>query len=128
MDYEIEFVAKTGYVHAIVTGVNSTENFVRYTTDILDECKRTQNRRVLMEDRLEGPRMSEVDIYLVVIEASKRAAGFYTALAFVDERIGEVRYFAESVAINRGIPIALFSNVADAEEWLLSQDASYYEA
>ena len=123
MDYEIEFVSKSGYVHAIVTGVNSTENFVRFTTDILDECKRTENRRVLMEDKLEGPRMSEVDVYLVVIEASKRAAGHYTALAYVDERIGEVRYFAESVAVNRGIPMALFSNVEDAESWLLSQES-----
>ena len=29
--------------------------------------------------------------------------------------------FAENVAVNRGIPIQIFSNVSDAEKWLLQQ-------
>ena len=124
MDYELKFAHRSGYLHATATGVNSTENFVRFTSEVLEECRRTQLRNVLIEDKLEGPRMSEMDVFLVVIEASKRAAGFYTALAYVDEKIGDARYFAETVAVNRGIPIAIFNNVADAEKWLLSQGIS----
>ena len=28
--------------------------------------------------------------------------------------------FAETVAVNRRMPVAVFSNVADAEQWLLN--------
>jgi hypothetical protein len=30
--------------------------------------------------------------------------------------------FAETVAVNRGLPVVVFSTVADAEKWLLSED------
>jgi len=29
-------------------------------------------------------------------------------------------HFAETVALNRGLPVVLFPTVADAERWLLS--------
>jgi hypothetical protein len=30
--------------------------------------------------------------------------------------------FAETVAVNRGLPVTVFSSVNDAEKWLLSKD------
>jgi len=124
MTYDVRYVRRSDYIHAIVTGKNSRENFLRYTDDVLGECQRTQCRRILIEDKLAGPRMSEFEIFLVVTEASRRSLGFYDALAFVDEQIGEARYFAETVAVNRGIPIAVIQDVAQAEQWLLSPDPS----
>ena len=33
--------------------------------------------------------------------------------------------FAETVAVNRRVPVAVFSNVEDAEQWLLNEGRSY---
>ena len=124
MTYDVQYVRRPDYIHAIVTGQNSRENFLHYTDDVLAECRRAQCRRTLIEDKLTGPRMSDGEIFIVATEASRRALGFYEALAFVDEQIGETRYFAETVAVNRGIPIAVFHNVEEAERWLLSTNPS----
>jgi hypothetical protein len=45
------------------------------------------------------------------------------AIAYVDVNAeGNLMRFAQTVAVNRGLPIAVFPTVADAEKWLLSQD------
>ena len=124
MTYDVQFAHMPDYIHAIVTGQNSYDNFLRYTDEVLVECQRAECRRILIEDKLAGPRMTEGEIFIVVTDASRRAYGFYEALAFVDQQIGETRYFAETVAVNRGIPIAIFRDVAQAEEWLLSKEPS----
>ena len=33
--------------------------------------------------------------------------------------------FAETVAVNRRVPVAVFSNVEDAEQWLLNEGRPY---
>lgn len=124
MTYDVQFVHMPDYIHAIVTGKNSRENFLGYIDDVLEESKRTQCRRILIEEKLAGPRLSESELFIVVDEASRRAFGFFDALAFVDEQIGETRYFAETVAVNRGIPIAIFRDVEQAEQWLHSTGPS----
>ena len=44
----------------------------------------------------------------------------YKAIAFVDVNAeGDLMQFAQTTAVNRGIPVSLFSTVADAEQWLL---------
>ena len=85
MTYDVKYVRRPDYIHAIVTGQNSRENFLHYTDDVLAECRRAQCRRTLIEDKLTGPRMSDGEIFIVATEASRRALGFYEALAFVDE-------------------------------------------
>jgi hypothetical protein len=45
------------------------------------------------------------------------------AMAYVDVNAqGDLMQFAENVAVNRQFPIAVFSTVADAEQWLLRKD------
>jgi hypothetical protein len=56
----------------------------------------------------------------VISEASERARGLLHALAFVDVNAqGPSMEFAETVAVNRGIPVAVFKTVAEARAWLL---------
>jgi hypothetical protein len=50
---------------------------------------------------------------------AKRFAGILRALAYVDVKAeGSLMEFAETVAVNRGLPVQVFSNVAEADRWL----------
>jgi hypothetical protein len=76
---------------------------------------------VLVEERLEGPRLGAMDVFRIA--GGGKAAGVYNAFAYVDVNAdGNLMEFAETVAINRGVPVAVFSTVADAERWLLNGD------
>jgi len=45
-------------------------------------------------------------------------------VAYVDVNAeGDLMKFAETIAVNRSVPMAIFSTVADAEEWLLHEDS-----
>jgi hypothetical protein len=76
-----------------------------------------------MEERLEGARLRAMDVFDIVSQGSDRARGKIQAFAYVDVKAeGDLMHFAETVALNRGLPVALFPTVADAERWLLRGD------
>jgi hypothetical protein len=114
---------KPGYLHAVVTGWNSRENVVRYIEELIRECTVRNFFRVLIEERLEGPRLETLDVYEMVSEGSSRFRGMLEAMAYVNVNAqGDLMQFAENVAVNREFPVAVFSTVADAEKWLLRKD------
>ena len=121
MAYEITFESHPNYIHATVTGDNSRESVQGYARDLRDECARTDCIRVLVEERLEGPRLEAMEIFSIISDGSVQNLGFFEAVAFVDMQMGEMGEFAETVAVNRGMPLAVFNSVASAREWLLNQ-------
>ena len=118
MDYEIRYVQKDTYLHAIVNGRNTRENVLASLAEITLECDRRQCHRILVEERLEGPRLQTLDVFAIASEGSLQALGKFEAIAYVDVYAGELMEFAEDVAVNRGIPVAVFGNVEDAERWI----------
>ncbi len=119
MSYELIFKKHVSFIHATVTGDNSAESVIAYMNDVKQECEDQDCYRVLIEDRLEGKRMDEMQVFSLISGGSADALGFFEALAYVDEQQDfEVVKFAETVAINRGIPVAVFTSRADAENWL----------
>jgi hypothetical protein len=77
---------------------------------------------VLIEERLEGPRLGTLDVYEIAAGGSGRAAGNFEAIAYVDvNAAGDLMKFAETVAVNRSVPVKVFSSVSDAEKWLLGE-------
>jgi len=120
MSYELTIAQKLAYLHAIVTGQNTKENVAAYLEEIGNECTSRGCRRVLIEERLEGPRLRTIDVFSIVSEASNRAQRAFNAIAYVDVNAeGSVMKLAESVAVNRGVSVQVFSSVFEAEEWLL---------
>ena len=120
MSYKLIFHQKPGYLHAIVTGKNTTENVAGYLEEIRLECIARNCSRVLAEERLEGPRLGTTDVFRIVSEGSLKADGTYKAFAYVDVNAkGDLMQFAETVAVNRGVPVTVFATVAEAEKWLL---------
>jgi hypothetical protein len=121
MSYKLTLDQKTTYLHAVVTGQNSRENVTRYLEEIRGECVARGCVRVLIEERLEGPRLEATDVFEIAANGSCSTAGVFRAIAYVDVNAsGDMMKFAETVAVNRGAPVRLFSSAADAENWLLS--------
>ena len=119
MPYELSFSPKPGYLHAIVSGTNTKETVMRYLEAIQHECAARGYRRLLIEERLEGPRLDTIDVFQIAAWGSTCARGQLTALAYVDVNAkGGLMKFAETVAVNRALPVRVFDEVGDAEEWL----------
>ena len=119
MGYKINFIRKPTYLHAIVTGENSKENVVKYLYDILQECTKRNCLKVLIEERLEGPRLGTFDVYSIASLIAIESMGKIKAVAYVDINAeGNLMHFAETVATNRSLPVKVFSTVAEAEKWL----------
>lgn len=122
MTFRVSYSEKPAYLHATVTGVNSRENVSRYLSEVLQECITRGATRVLIEERLEGPRLEAMDVFQVAAEGSERALGFFEAVAYVDvNAVGGLMKFAETVAVNRFMPVSVFDTVAQAEQWLLEK-------
>jgi len=122
MSYKLTIIQKPTYMHAIITGVNSRDNVECYLEDIRRECTTRGCSRVLIEERLEGPRLGTLDVFQIAADGSSRALGIFEAIAYVDvNRQGDLMKFAENVASNRGFPFAVFSTVVEAEKWLLDE-------
>jgi hypothetical protein len=123
MSYELTITPKGTYLHAVVTGVNRRENVVRYLEAIRRECATRSTFRVLIEERLEGPRLSMASVFQIAADGGSRAQGEFEAIAYVDMNAeGDSMKFAETVAVNRSLPVRVFGSVSDAEKWLLGKD------
>jgi hypothetical protein len=122
MAYNLTITQRPSYLHAVVTGANSKENVLGYLAEVRRECAARGCSRMLIEERLEGPRLDTMEVFRVVAQGSNRASGSFTAIAFVDVNAqGDLMSFAETVAVNRFLPLAVFSSVAEAEKWLLTR-------
>jgi len=119
MNYKVTFTQKPGFLHAIVTGQNTKENVQGYLQDVLRECMARQCPRVLIEERLEGPRLGPLDVFTIASQGSDRVEGKLKAIAYVDVNAeGSLMKFAENVAVNRWLRVALFPTISAAETWL----------
>ena len=117
--YQLDIDQQSSFLHAIVTGPNTAETVAGYMGDIQDACNERNCHRVLIEEKLVGPRFDEMEIFSLISDGAAEALGVFEAIAYIDEQQDfKVIKFAETVAVNRGIPIAVFSSVADAENWL----------
>jgi len=123
VSYELTIEPRPGYLHVIVIGANTRENVVRYTEEVVRECTLRQCFRVLVEERLEGPRLGTLDVFEMVSTGSTRFLRTLKAMAYVDvnARDQEMMQFAENVAVNRAFPVRVFPTVAAAERWLQAE-------
>jgi hypothetical protein len=121
MAYQLAFERHPQYIHATVTGTNSRNAVMRYLEDVRRECARQDCYRALIEERLEGPRLSTMDIFDIASEGAMKALGIFHAIAYVDRQMGEMAEFPETVAVNRGMPVRAFSSVGEAATWLRAQ-------
>jgi hypothetical protein len=121
MSYQLTVAEKSGFLHAVITGQNTKENVMSYLDELLRECLLRGCSKVLIEERLDGPRLGTSDVFAIASQASARTMGKMKAIAYVDLNAeGGLMRFAETVAVNRAMPVTVFATVAEAEAWLLA--------
>jgi hypothetical protein len=119
MSYALQVRERTGYLHFVVTGVNSRETVEQYLAHIGRECAARGCRHILVEERLDGPRLDTTDVYMIAAGQAATAAKTLAAIAYVDVNAeGRLMQFAEDVAVNRAVPVKIFASLAEAERWL----------
>jgi hypothetical protein len=122
MTYTLKLEQKPAWIHAVVTGRNSRDNVARYLDEVIAECTTLRCDYVLIEERLEGPRLRTMDVFEIASQRGKPLPATLKAMAYVDVNAeGDLMRFAEDVAVNRGSPVRVFSSVDDAERWLEDQ-------
>ena len=123
MDYKLTVQPEPGYLHIVVTGENTRANVMRYMEEVVRECTLRQCFRVLVEERLEGPRLGTLDVFEMVATGSARFLRTLKAMAYVDVNAPtqEMMQFAENVAVNRAFPVRVFPTVLAAERWLQAE-------
>jgi hypothetical protein len=120
MTYQLTIEQKPTFLHATVTGQNSRATVTQYLHDVLEACRARNCFRVLIEERLEGPRLGTVDVFKIAADEGRKTLGIVKAIAFVDVNAqGDLMQFAETVAANRGVPVRVFRTVPEAEQWLV---------
>ena len=122
MSYKLTITQKPTYLHIIVTGQLSEENVLRYFEEIHRECTARNCFRILIEENLDGPRLSVIKVFELVLKESNKSRGLFEAIAYVDvNAVGDSMKFIENVAVNHGLPVTVFSTVVNAEKWLLNK-------
>jgi len=120
MDYRLAIVERASHLHATVSGPNTRENVLRFLKEAYEACVARGKTAVLLEMDLTGPSLDTSSIFNVIAERSGDGARL-RKIAYVDLSLarddGKAR-FAETVAVNRGVNVKLFRDVAEAQKWL----------
>lgn len=102
MTFELTFETRPDYLYVRGCGVNGRDTVEQYLEQVSAECRRRDCFRVLIDDRLDGPRLSTMDVFAIASHGSLESLGMFDAIACVDTEMGEMGCFAETVAVNRG--------------------------
>ncbi len=124
MAHRISIQPKGAYLHVTVTGDNTPEDIGGYFEEVLEACQQHQCFNILIEENLRGPTIGTFPTYEVITKNISQLLAYDHHLAYVDanpEHDWDNNQFGETVAVNRGISLKVFSNAPEAEEWLLEQ-------
>ena len=120
MSYEFTVEEHPTYVHAKVVGDRSPSNALRFLEEAYAACVKSGRSDLLLEMNLSGDSLTTTNVYSVILQRVPDGRNL-RKIAYVDtSKDIAMAHFAETVAINRGVNVRLFQNIAAAEAWLLS--------
>lgn len=121
MPYQLTVEERPAYLYAKAAGERTPANALRFLQEAYAACVKSGRSALLLDMQLSGPTLNTTSVYQVI---SQRVADGRNLrkIAYVDGSTGEsdMPYFAETVAVNRGVNVRLFPSLAAAEKWLLS--------
>lgn len=119
--YKVRFEHRNGYLYAYgYAKQDSYDISLGFWTEVATYCKKNNFSKVLVEEDFETDTSITEKFELVSCGHKVGLTGI--KIAFVDlhpEQMND-NIFSETVACNRGLIAKVFSNVEEAEEWLLS--------
>jgi hypothetical protein len=120
--YLIKFENLDKYLFVHVTGEkDSLDVSLQFWQEIFKECEARNYKKVLVTENFKN-NISAIDMYILGERLVEMAAKD-TCVAFVDNQIKqlEMNKFTETVIYNRGGKGRIFSDMHEAETWLLQQ-------
>jgi hypothetical protein len=120
MSIQVQIEEMPGYLAANFIGVGTVEDAWRQFELIAEQCKRANKNKLLLNFTEYRADVFLHEKYLLVERATIFAHYGVIKIAGVDktERL-DPQKFEEIVALNRGMNARGFTNVEDAEQWLL---------
>ena len=122
MSYQLTIEERPTHLHAKVVGERTAANAVRFLKEAYAACVESGHSRLLLEMHLAGPSLSTAAIFKVVSDRVPDGRKL-SKIAYVATESNDpgLPYFAETVALNRGLNVRLFQSVDAAEQWLLEE-------
>lgn len=122
-DYDLKIENNEGYLEARVSGTRTRETVSALTVEIARICIEVRCSKILVDARDFEGFLSAYDSYHIVTQDFPKLRGRgIKKVAFVDREIPGIRgWFFETVAVNRGFNLRVFSDQKAALEWLLSE-------
>jgi len=113
------FEPKQDYLCLTITGPYDKSDFKLYPKIILEECKKGNLNKVLINALgVSGTDVPAMDRFFIGEEISNVISSkVKIAVAWPEKDIDK---FAENVAVNRGSSICVLGNINSAEKWLLT--------
>ena len=110
---------KMEYLYFTISGEYDRADFTSYAALIMKECGNQNVHKVLINAlQVSGTDLSIMERYIVgEVVAQLFPSSIKLAVVWPEEDINK---FAETVAVNRGVFIRVFPDVAAAEHWLLT--------
>ncbi len=120
MTYEIELIVKDRYVSAKASGPSSLRSNVDFGKRVIETCKDSGRKSVLVDVRKITKTSGIVDFYQLAKEVSPLARGKISKCALLRRKLGDVESFTEAVMRHRGVNLRSFRDKEGALSWLLS--------
>jgi len=119
MSYQLTVEQGLTYVHAKVVGERTTVNTLRFLHDSYAACVNAGQTALLLEAHLSGPSLTTTNVF-DVISAWVPDALKLRKIAYVDVLVDDpaMPAFTATVAVNRGVNMRPFPDVAFAANWL----------
>jgi hypothetical protein len=119
MSIELQMEDASGYMVARFTGEGKAEEALLYFEQIVEQCTRTNNKKLLIDCTKAKTEITIVEMYEQG-EGAKLFSrhGIKIAVVVPEEKL-EPEKFSEMVARNRGVDACVFTDYQTAEKWLL---------
>ncbi|HJZ39200.1 MAG TPA: hypothetical protein VJ203_02425 [Bacteroidales bacterium] len=121
--YTLQFEYREGYLYASVSGEkDSLETSLLFWQEIFNEGEAKNYKKILITENFKNE-ISTMDMFILG-EKLLEMASRNTSVAFVDKQLQqmEMNKFTETVIYNRGGRGKAFSDMKEAEKWLLELD------
>jgi hypothetical protein len=119
MSIKLQMEDASGYMVARFAGEGKAEEALLNFEQIAEQCKRTNNNKLLIDCTEAKTDISTVDMYEQGEGATLFSSyGIKIAVVVSEEKLGPEK-FAEMVAQNRGVDTCVFTDYQTAEKWLL---------
>jgi len=119
LSYRLKVQERKGHLHVVATGANGLQTVKSYLQEAARECVARGHKRLLIEERLEGPRLGTLDVFEIVTHGAQEARKVLDLIAYVDiHSTGALMKLAAGLASQMGLSIRLFPTVEEASQWL----------